>query len=145
MRKLKCLRLISSRTIHWLSWTRKLVPSNDPCSENQEKQSPWQLTTFRENCLITPSFRMHVRAAYMSLMICSVFMNINFSVRSRFILTWVWLAANNQVFQCLEMMWTLKIALFESISFCFKGGILDIEKLNLEELLLVVHQRLLFW
>lgn len=38
----------------------------------------------------------------------------------------------------------LKITLFESISFCFKGGVLDIEKLNLKELLLVVHQRLLF-
>lgn len=49
-----CVRLVSSRAIHWLSWMRKLVPSNDPCSENQEKQSPWQLTTFPENCLITP-------------------------------------------------------------------------------------------
>lgn len=37
-----------NRTIHWLNLMRKLVPSNKPSSENQEKQNPWQPTTFHE-------------------------------------------------------------------------------------------------
>lgn len=40
-----------NRTIHWLNWMRKLVLSNEPCSESREKQTPWPLTTSRETTL----------------------------------------------------------------------------------------------
>ncbi|XP_054369649.1 MAP3K12-binding inhibitory protein 1 isoform X6 [Mirounga angustirostris] len=46
----------AARTIHWLNLMKKLVPSNKPCSENQEKQNPWLLTTFREKLLSFLSF-----------------------------------------------------------------------------------------